>query len=292
VKKLLQKNNHHTKSLRATRGNPSAVFTLRDGLPRRFAPRNDGLDVGYTRLVLLFLGLMLWVALPCLAVKEPRATSVDSRLRVMTYNPNDIFKYTGYYGYQGNMEFEADETIDTISMGDTTSWQIVPSGNRMFLKPIEEDATTNMTIITNKRLYFFELHAAKANGPDDPGLVFAVKFLYPDSDTSSMYSYHSSYAIPDLSKPDKYNFNYTISGSELVAPVKIFDDGVFTYFEFKDKNAAVPAIFEVDADRTESVINYQVIGPYIAVEMVASQFTLRYGSHITCVFNEAKPATM
>jgi type IV secretion system protein VirB9 len=237
---------------------------------------------------LWLLAMVFWIAMPSFAVKEPRATSVDSRLRVMTYNPNDIFKYTGYFGYQGNIEFDSDETIDTISMGDTTSWQIVPSGNRMFLKPIEEDATTNMTIITNKRLYFFELHAAKAIGPDDPGLVFAVKFLYPDSNTTSMYTFNASYSVPDLSKPEKYNFNYTVSGDESVSPIKIFDDGVFTYFEFRDKNTQIPAIFEVDEDRSEAIVNYQVIGPYIAVEMVASQFTLRYGNEITCVFNEAR----
>jgi type IV secretion system protein VirB9 len=233
--------------------------------------------------------IIFWITFPSLAVKEPRATAVDSRLRVMTYNPNDIFKYTGYFGYQGNIEFDVGETIDTISMGDTTSWQIVPSGNRMFLKPIEEDATTNMTVITNRRLYFFELHAAKAGGPDDPGLVFAVKFLYPDSNTNSIYAYNSSYSVPDLSKPDKYNFNYTISGNDSIAPIKIFDDGVFTYFEFKDKNTPIPAIFEVSSDRSEAIVNYQVIGQYIAVEIVASQFTLRYGNDVTCVFNEAKP---
>jgi len=228
------------------------------------------------------------IAPPSFAVKEPRATAIDSRLRVMTYNPNDIFKYTGYYGYQGSIEFDSDETIETISMGDTTAWQIIPSGNRMFLKPTEEDASTNMTLITNKRLYFFELYAEHAGGPDDPGLVFAVKFLYPDSNTSSMYTYHSSYSVPDLSKPDKYNFKYTISGADSIAPIKIFDDGIFTYFEFKDGNTSVPAIFEVDKDRNEAIVNYQVVGPYIAVEMVASQFTLRYGSEITCVFNESK----
>lgn len=249
------------------------------------------------KLVLIFtiirgaLGVLTFMCLTTpasFAVKEPRATAVDSRLRVMTYNPNDIFKYTGYFGYQGNIEFDIDETIDTISMGDTTSWQIVPSGNRMFLKPIDADATTNMTVITNRRLYFFELHADKASGPDDPGLVFAVKFLYPDTNISSM-AYNASYSVPDLSKPDKYNFNYTISGSNSISPIKVFDDGIFTYFEFRDKNSAIPAIFEVDSDRSEAIINYQVIGQYIAVEMVSSQFTLRYGNDVTCVFNEARP---
>lgn len=234
---------------------------------------------------------LLFVALlflnPAFALREPRATSVDSRIRVMVYNPNDVFKYIGYYGYQGNIELEEGETVDTISMGDSVAWQIVPSGNRIFLKPIEEDATTNMTLITNRRMYFFELHAKKADNINDPGLMFAVKFLYPGSSGNTMdFSSHEGPSAPDLSKKNQYNFKYTISGSDVAAPIKIFDDGKFTYFQFKKKNAPIPAFFEVDSKGNESIINYQIVGDYVVVESVAKQYTLRYGHEITCVFNE------
>ena len=213
---------------------------------------------------------------------------MDSRIRVMVYNPNDVFKYVGYYGYQGSIEFEVNETIDTISMGDTVSWQVVPSGNRIFLKPIESNATTNMTVITNRRLYFFELHAADAKSIHDPGLVFIVKFLYPDNKGTTMnFPKKGIPDCPDLTTPGKYNFNYTISGSDQIAPIKIFDDGQFTYFEFREKNAPVPAFFEVDKKGNEAIVNYQVVDNYIVLEMVASQLTLRYGEEIACVFNES-----
>jgi type IV secretion system protein VirB9 len=206
----------------------------------------------------------------------------------MVYHPNDVFKYIGYYGYQGSIQLEEGELVDTVSMGETVSWQIVPSGNRIFLKPVEENATTNMTLITNKRIYFFELHAKEAKDIQDPGLVFAVKFLYPDSANEIMdLSHHSSPLIPDLSDKKKYNFKYTISGSNIAAPIKIFDDGKFTFFQFRSKNAPVPAFFEVDSDGNESIVNYQIAGDYVVLEMVASQFTLRYGGEITCVFNES-----
>ena len=222
------------------------------------------------------------------AIREPRATAMDSRLRVMTYNPNDVFKYIGYYGYQGSIVLEDGETIDTISMGDTVSWQMVPSGNRIFLKPIAPNATTNMTLITNKRIYFFELHAQEAKNISDPNLVFAVRFLYPGSSNGMVnLATNTGLTVPDLTKKGNYNFKYTISGSDLIAPIQIFDDGRFTYFQFRTLSAPIPAFFQVDKDGTESIINYQVAGDYIAVEMVASQFTLRYGNEITCVFNEA-----
>jgi type IV secretion system protein VirB9 len=224
--------------------------------------------------------------LPAYAIRDPRPTAIDSRIRVMVYSPNDVFRYIGYYSYQGSIEFEDGESVDTISMGDTGSWQIIPAGKRIFLKPVGLDATTNMTIITNKRLYFFELHAREAASINDPGLMFIMKFLYPETNSiTTNITSKSTFAEPDLSDASKYNFNYTLSGVEIIAPTKVFDDGKFTYFEFRD-NSPIPAFFEVDKQGNESLINYQVAGKYVILEIVASQFTLRYGNDITCVFNE------
>lgn len=130
----------------------------------------------------IILNLLIFYCGNAYAVREPRPTSVDSRIRVIVYSPDDVFKFIGYYGYQASIELAKGEEVVSISMGDTTSWQIVPSGNRIFIKPMEQDATTNMTLITNKRTYFFELYAEEAQDIRDPDMVFNVRFLYPDSD--------------------------------------------------------------------------------------------------------------
>lgn len=235
--------------------------------------------------------LFICISVNAHAVRDPRATAPDSRLRVWSYDPNVVFRYTGYLGYQGSIVFEEGETIETISMGDPTGWQIITSGNRLFLKPTEIEATTNMTLITNQRLYFFEMRAEQANSINDPGLAFQVKFLYPDSNENIMNfnNNNNENLVPSLSDPSKLNFNYTVSGSDLIAPIKIFDDGVFTYFQFRDKNQPMPAFFQVLPNGEEAMVNYQVMGNYIALTEVSSQYTLRYGKEITCVFNENFP---
>jgi type IV secretion system protein VirB9 len=227
------------------------------------------------------------------AIQESRPLPGDNRLRVITYQPTAIHKYTGYYDYQASILLEDGEEVKTVSMGDPSAWQIVPSGNRIFIKPIAdnpEDATTNMLLITNKRVYHIVLEAAQV-GPDginDPDLVFETRFLYPDSGSNAVQQF-SNQKGPDLSQPEKYNFNYTLSGTDTIAPLRIFDDKEFTYLQFKNKNAEVPAIFLVNPDKRESLINYRVMGDYIVIERVSSQFTLRHGSEITCVFNENMP---
>lgn len=239
--------------------------------------------------------ILLFVAQSAYAIRESRPTPIDSRIRVMVYNPNDVFKFTGYYGYQASIELAKNEQVISISMGDTTSWQIVPAGNRIFIKPMEQEATTNMTLITNKRTYFFELYAEETMDIRDPGMVFNVKFLYPDEEEEdSIRNFAStiggSASSPDLSHPEKLNFHYTISGHEEIAPIKIFDDGEFTYLQFRDKNNEIPAIFAVDEDLRESLVNFKLDpnnSNRIIVEQVFHKLTLRAGKKIVCVFNEA-----
>lgn len=233
----------------------------------------------------LLLSIIIFTSFQAYAIKEPKSMAVDKRLGVIVYNPYDVHRFTGYYGYQSSIIFAEDESIDTISMGDSIPWQMVPQGNRLFLKPIEQDATTNMTLITNKRVYYFELHAEEAIDINENGLMFAVKFLYPgDPDSSSPIS--TANAGPDLTNKSLFNFNYTISGPEIVSPIKIFDDGKFTYFEFKDSESELPAIFYVNSRGSEGLINYRMAGKYLAIESVRERFTLRHGKDIVCVFNE------
>lgn len=240
----------------------------------------------------LIMVIVLFLSSTVSAVREPRATSVDSRIRVLVYSPDDVFKYVGYYGYQASIELAKGEEVVSISMGDTTSWQIVPSGNRIFIKPMEQDATTNMTLITNRRTYFFELYAEEATDIRDPDMVFNVRFLYPDSDEEEggLRKFTVDTQGPDMSHPEKYNFNYSISGHEDIAPIKIFDDGEFTYLQFRDKNAEIPAIFAVDDALRESMVNYRLssnMNNSIVVEQVFRKLSVRLDKKIACIFNEA-----
>lgn len=224
-----------------------------------------------------------------LALQSSRPIATDSRIRTVRYSPNEVYQFLGHYGYQSAIEFELNEKILTVSVGDSTAWQLNPSGNRLFLKPIDQNALTNMTIITDKRTYLFELHAEETKDIRDKNLVFSYRFVYPQADSSAL-DYSITDSVPDIERdPEKYNFAYSIRGSSVVEPIRIFDDGQFTYFEFRDKNAELPAFFNIDSAGNEEVINFRKRGNYIVVERVSSRFTLRRGADIICVYNEKMP---
>lgn len=240
------------------------------------------------------------------ALQTSTPHAIDSRIKTYVYNRDDVYIYTGHYRYQSSIIFEADEEIVTITMGDTLGWQMVPSGNRLFLKPISPEATTNMTLLTNKRQYLFELYAEEAEDIRDEELTFIARFVYPDSSNGSGFIGEDTLrsfgvantggssddaiqggvlAIPE----EEINRNYSFSGNAGIAPLEIFDDGEFTYLEFRGKNAELPAIFKVLSDGNESLVNYRIEGPYLVIEQVAQQFTLRKGVDVACVFNESDP---
>lgn len=221
------------------------------------------------------------------AVSTSRPVGGESRIRVINYAPNSVIRFVGHYNFHSIIEFGLDEEIKTITMGESIGWQLNPAGNRIFLKPIGLNATTNMTVITNRRTYFFEMHAEQASSISDSNLAFITKFMYPDGQITVPTTISHSNSNLDLTKPVQYNFKYRISGKAInIEPILVFDDGKFTYFKFKDVNADIPSIFLVDPNLNESLINYRVSDGYIVVERVTAKFTLRYGKEIICVFND------
>ena len=220
----------------------------------------------------------------------PRYFGSEKKFRRYIYNPNEVYRYLGHYIFQGFVEFGKDETISTITMGDPSQWLFEHLGNRLFLKPVGEgNSQTNMTVITNKRIYHFELTAKEASGIDDSDLIFVAKFVYPDEQDKNILQFPKALAsdIPDMKNLNLYNFNYQYTGEPTIAPLKIFDNGEFTYFQFSKVNAEIPAIFSVDNSGFESLVNYRIAGDYVIIEKVGAQFTLRNGDDIVCVYNSS-----
>lgn len=237
--------------------------------------------------------LFLFLAVCCLsslaeASQFPRYLGTEKKFRSYIYNPNDVYRYLGHYTYQGFIEFEEGETIGTISMGNPSLWLFEHLGNRLFLKPVGEDnSETNMTVISSKRVYHFELMAKEAKGISDKDLIFVAKFVYPDDKDKNIVSFPKVTLSdePDMRDLSIYNFNYQYTGEPSIAPAKVFDNGEFTFFQFAKKNAEIPAVFSVDSSGFESLVNFRSAGAYIIVERVSPQFTLRNGDEIVCVYN-------
>ncbi|MCE3255345.1 MAG: virB9 2 [Rickettsiaceae bacterium] len=265
--------------------------------------------------------LLFCVAFGSHAQNVPITT--DSRIKTLVYNANEVFQLKFHYGYQSFIEFAENEEVEMISIGESFAWRLTPAGKRLFVRPLEIGAHTNMTIITNKRTYQFDIASAEYDGRADEELVYIVRFYYPEIGAplpipAKLSQPNLPAAAPkpsavvvkapmapqyvdrplsaDITGGDvAFNFRYSIAGSsDNITPLKIYDNGKETFFQFRDKNLIVPTISIVDLFGNEQPVGYAIRENFVVVQTVAPQFTLRLADSLICVFNEsvvARPKT-
>jgi len=211
------------------------------------------------------------------AASLPRGTAADYRVKVVQYDVSNVVVLHGRYGYQTQITFSPNETIQGVSIGDSMAWQAVPVQNHLFIKPVAE-SRTNMTVITNTRTYNFQLDSLGGNVTP----TYKLSFSYTDGgyDQTGMPNAVASF------DPDKLNWKYSFTGDKKIAPITAFDNGQFTYFKFKNDGIThLPAVFIVDKNRNETLVNFHMQGQYMVVNTVAKQFTLRDGENVASVYN-------
>lgn len=127
------------------------------------------------------IAIFLLILNASLGALADQPVSSDARIKTYMYNPSEVFKLMMNSGYQSSIEFAEGEEVETISLGDLFAWKVNPVEHRLFVKPMEDDIHTNMTIITNKRTYHFDLFSKEPDGDVDPELVYVMRFFYPES---------------------------------------------------------------------------------------------------------------
>ncbi|MGD6740136.1 P-type conjugative transfer protein VirB9 (plasmid) [Photobacterium leiognathi subsp. mandapamensis] len=242
------------------------------------------------------LMLCLGVSSTAHALEVPAGGKYDKRVKFINYNPAEVVKLVGHYGFSTHIQFGAAEQVQQIAMGDADAWNVAPVDNHIFIKPKGEKATTNMTVITTRRVYNFELSAHwSQNGahPHPNDMFFQINFKYPDEIAAAAQAEAEAKKLQarlnQTNKPVPANWNYWSKGSEEVTPKKAFDDGRFTYLSFTN-NAEMPAIYVVNPDGTESLVNTSIDPENpdtIVVHKVARQLVMRKGNSVACIFNKS-----
>lgn len=239
------------------------------------------------RKLILTTALFASITSPALAERKPVPGPVDSRIRTVVYNPHDVVDIKGHYFIQTVIKFSPDEIINEYAVGEN-EWRIRhdESGHKLWIKPLTLNSRTNLTVVTNKRTYYFNLTASEKHSFDKKSnnVAYAVEFVYPDENALHVKIDPDDYNLPKESDKAIWNYNYSFAGDRKGKPQRAYDDGEFTYFEFTSRQD-IPAAFSVAPDGTESVVNHRMEGRTLIIHSVGDQFTLRSKDHVTCIFN-------
>jgi type IV secretion system protein VirB9 len=230
------------------------------------------------------------------ALSEP-AFAADERLVQHMYAENEVVRIDGKPGVQATITFGEGEAIENVAVGDSASWQITPNkrADVLFVKPLESGARTNMTVVTDRHTYFFDLVATPKAKP-----VYLLRFTYKDADKPKMASAALTPAeqaaltgepVEAAVDPAALNFAFRTKGDARILPARMYDDGNATYLLWGEK-AEVPAILVQNEKGDVGPVNYSVRGRTIVVEDVPRTILLRSGKAQATIENQRPAASV
>ncbi|MCV2354020.1 TrbG/VirB9 family P-type conjugative transfer protein [Paucibacter sp. B2R-40] len=242
-----------------------------------------------------------------------QTAGTDPRLKELWYDPQAVVTVPVKRGIVTHLMLDAGEAITDAGSGlgadcskPEASWCIAAQvgGRNIFVKPKTlASGPNNLAVVTDKRSHAFRFvlladgdvrqpiyrllikaPAARVANLPNAMLVAPTQFgMAPvESNVDSMKERTTAPA-------DLVNANYAIAegrDSQDIVPTLVFDDGRFTYFRFPG-NAELPAVFHVQGDGTESLVNARMAGELLVADRVSRRLMLRAGSAVVGVWNEA-----
>jgi type IV secretion system protein VirB9 len=209
------------------------------------------------------------------------AGAADGRLRSVPYDEGTVLGLTAFLGYHVHFEFAPDEHFVNLGGGDLSAVEVGAEGNHLLLKPRAATAGTNLTIITDRRVYFIDYRAlARAPHPDEA--VYSVRYRYPPAPVPTQETGERRAGGRIEAPPGTMYRDYWYGGDPTLRPEVAFDDGLQLKLRFPAQ-ASLPAIYAVSDDGTESLVNTHVEDDWVVVHHLASRFVLRRGAARGCV---------
>lgn len=229
----------------------------------------------------------------------------DARLASRLYNADEVVRIDGRAGVQATITFADDEHIENVAVGDSTTWQITPNkrANLLFVKPLLARARTNMTVVTDRRTYLFDLVASPLGTP-----LYVFRFTYADPSKAGKLA-ASMLAPPmlgvneteaqaaanaqDLAQPDPAILNYAwrTKGDSKLLPARIYDDGTATFLAWS-VGSPIPAILIRNKKGQEGPVNFAVRSDVIVIDGVPDLLVLRLGRDSATLENRGPPRTV
>ena len=224
---------------------------------------------------------------------SPVLGATDPRLVTRTYNPDEVVRIDGKPGVQAAITFDEGEQIENVAIGDSNSWQVTPNkrANALFVKPLAANARSNMTVITDRHTYYFDLVASAKAQP-----LYVLRFAYPDQRKDAGVSVPAGLSGEEAAlaagatptDPAALNFGWTRKGKANLMPARIYDDGASVFVSW-NAGEPVPAILIKDASGADGPVNYAVRGDVIVIEGLPQQIVLRSGRDVATLDRAAAP---
>lgn len=126
------------------------------------------------KYIILFISLLYSYEI------KPIPSATDFRIKKVLYVKDSPIEYIGTYGVESMITFDESEKIDKLIISDASAWSIKKLYDHVLLiTPTEKNASTYMTIISNKnRVYYFLLKAKSITSYEDKDITLNLHITY------------------------------------------------------------------------------------------------------------------
>ena len=246
-----------------------------------------------TAAILATCALSALASMPAYAELTPARGLVDPRVRVVAYDPEQVIKLHGFVGYQIHFQFAEGETFVNLAAGDNKALDVGYEANHLVLKPLAEKVATNITVLTNRRVYQFDYSASAARpDPDRQDVIYSLRFIYPQDEARKaaeeleQQRTNLKLASADQDSRRARNTNYWGCGAAAIRPDTAYDDGVQTRLRFA-AHSEFPTLYVKNDDDSESLVNFTVDHDEVVIHRVARSFVLRRSKLVACIQNRS-----
>jgi type IV secretion system protein VirB9 len=209
---------------------------------------------------------LLFAPSAALAQTDPLPPPPNPRFQSVEYAPDTVFTLRAAPGYQVVVELAPDERIENVAVGNSGAWQVTANrrGDRLFVKAVQAGVTTNMTVVTDARLYSFELEPLSGPQPD---MAYSLRFRYPDPTPD-----------PVTAATEAQLGRYKMRGARALIPSGMHDDGVHTYVEWPP-DRTLPAVYAIDDAGKEALVNGMMRQGRMVIDSVQQRLIFRIDDH-------------
>ena len=236
------------------------------------------------------------------AAITPNGTDKDSRIQYVEYDMDNVVKIRAKVGYTVTVQLDPTENAEqgVVVSGNKQGWAMETKGNNLIFKPAaEKGLNTNLTVITNKRTYVFDLALAGCSYNKQGKKVcspptYLLRFTYPEEKAKAellkarqqarAFQLKLKYGLDGAKTP--LNYVYYGKGDKKIAPTAVWDDNNFTFIQYAD-NRDLPAVYKINPDGTEMLVNTHIEDDTLIIHETAEQFVLRLGNSVLGIRNGA-----
>jgi type IV secretion system protein VirB9 len=197
--------------------------------------------------------------------------------------------------YVTDVILQPGEAVTGVHPGDPVRWTFTPSRSgaggmeqtHVLIKPLMADISTNVIVNTDRRTYQFDLMSSAKD------FMPSVSFSYPDDSVKAWDVFisekkkeregNATLASGYSVSPEDLHLEYEIKGSDSLRwkPIRVWDDGVKTYIQFRKgatKKSVEAPVFIVYEHKKEVIANYRAANDMYIVDRIFDKAALIVGT--------------